>query len=64
MVERYLIIEGEGRTVGGAKSDVRPGDVVLVPAGVSQQIANTGAGDLIFYCICTPRFTPECYEAL
>ena len=65
VVERYLIIEGEGRaTVGGAESDVRQGDVVLIPAGVSQQIANTGADDLVFYCICTPRFTPECYEAL
>ena len=38
--------------------------VVVILAGVSQSIANTGSGDLIFYCICTPRFTPECYEAI
>jgi len=40
------------------------GDVVVIPAGVSQQIVNCGARDLVFYCICSPRFTPECYEAL
>ena len=65
VIERYLIIEGEGRAnVGGVDSDVRPGDVVIIPAGVSQSITNTGTEDLLFYCICTPRFTPECYEAL
>jgi len=64
-IERYLIIEGEGRAVvGGRPHDVRPGDVVVIPAGVSQQITNTGARDLIFYCVCTPRFVPECYEAI
>jgi mannose-6-phosphate isomerase-like protein (cupin superfamily) len=50
--------------VGGVEAAVRPGDVVVIPAGESQSIANTGAVDLVFYCICTPRFTPECYEAL
>lgn len=65
VIERYLIIEGEGRaTVGGVEADVRPGDVVVIPAGISQSIANTGASDLVFYCICSPRFTPGCYEAL
>jgi mannose-6-phosphate isomerase-like protein (cupin superfamily) len=65
VIERYLIIEGEGRaTVGGEEAAVRPGDVVVIPAGASQHIANTGPTDLVFYCICTPRFTPECYEAL
>ena len=65
VIERYLVIEGEGvATVGGVEAAVRPGDVVVIPAGVSQSIENTGAGDLVFYCICTPRFTPECYEAL
>ena len=65
VVERYLIIEGEGRaTVDGVEAPVRPGDVVVIPAGASQSIANTGAKDLVFYCICTPRFTQACYEAL
>ena len=65
VVERYLIVEGEGvATVGGEERAVRPGDVVVIPAGVAQSIANTGAADLVFYCICTPRFTEACYEAL
>ena len=65
VVERYLIIEGEGRaTVGGEVADVGPGDVVIIPAGTPQQIANRAHGDLVFYCICSPRFTQECYEAL
>jgi mannose-6-phosphate isomerase-like protein (cupin superfamily) len=64
VIERYVIVEGWGRAiVGGVESDVRPGDVVVIPAGVTQQIVNTGASDLVFYCVCTPRFTPECYEA-
>ena len=65
VVERYLVVEGEGRAwVDGEEADVRPGDVVVIPAGAAQRIANTGDQDLVFYCICTPRFTPGCYEAL
>ena len=65
VVERYLIVEGTGRaTVGSVEADVGPGDIVVIPAGVAQKIANTGERDLVFYCICSPRFTPECYEAL
>jgi mannose-6-phosphate isomerase-like protein (cupin superfamily) len=66
VVERYLIVAGQGSVqVGDAASQaVGPGDVVVIPAGVSQRIANTGPADLVFYCICTPRFTPGCYEAL
>ncbi|HEV8107938.1 MAG TPA: hypothetical protein VGP97_10470 [Burkholderiales bacterium] len=29
-----------------------------------QRIANTGAGDLIFLAICTPRFIYDAYEEL
>jgi mannose-6-phosphate isomerase-like protein (cupin superfamily) len=66
VVERYVIIEGTGTVrVGGLPpSTVKPGDVVVIPAGVSQQISNEGPGDLVFYCICTPRFSPDCYEDL
>lgn len=65
VIERYVILEGEGlATVGGEARRVVPGDVVVIPAEVVQQIGNTGAGDLVFYCVCTPRFTPACYEAL
>lgn len=66
VVERYLIVEGRGRVVigDGIREEVHAGDVVIIPAGVEQQITNIGEGDLVFYCVCTPRFTPECYESL
>jgi mannose-6-phosphate isomerase-like protein (cupin superfamily) len=65
-VERYLVIVGTGRVeLGGDGAwEVGPGDVVVIPAGVSQRIENTGDGDLLFYCICTPAFDQEDYEAL
>ena len=64
--ERYVIVEGAGRVdVGDLDPEaVKPGDVVVIPAGARQRITNTGACDLVFYCICSPAFMPECYEAL
>ncbi len=64
--ERYVIVAGSGlmRTGTLAPEKVGPGDSVVIPAGVPQQITNDGSVDLIFHCICTPRFTPACYESL
>ena len=64
--ERYIVILGTGMvTVGGmAPEKVGPGAVVIIPAGTAQQISNVGDTDLVFYCICTPRFSPTCYEAV
>jgi mannose-6-phosphate isomerase-like protein (cupin superfamily) len=66
VVERYLILEGSGLAQVGESiaQAVGPGDVVVIPGEVRQRIENTGTGDLVFYCICSPRFTPECYESL
>ncbi|MCL5405334.1 MAG: cupin domain-containing protein [Deltaproteobacteria bacterium] len=66
VAERYLIVSGKGRVeLGGqAPLEVFEGDVVRIPPGVAQRIANTGTGDLIFYCICTPPFRQDCYQAL
>lgn len=66
VTERYLILSGIGEVeVGtGAPERVRAGDVVVIPPGVRQRISNAGDGDLVFYAICTPRFTPACYAAL
>jgi mannose-6-phosphate isomerase-like protein (cupin superfamily) len=63
-VERYVILQGQGRVEVGslAAEDVVPGDVVLIPPSSPQRITNTGAGDLVFLAICTPRFLPEAYE--
>lgn len=64
--ERYCIISGTGRVEIGElpARDVGPCDVVLIPPGCRQRIANTGLDDLVFLAICTPRFSQECYENL
>jgi mannose-6-phosphate isomerase-like protein (cupin superfamily) len=64
--ERYLIISGTGCVeVGTLKAiNAHVGDVVRIPAGTRQRITNTGDDDLIFYAICTPRFDPDCYQAI
>ncbi len=65
-VERYIILEGRGRLrIDGLEGDeVGPGDTVTIPAGQPQSIENMGEGDLIFLCICTPRFQWSNYESL
>jgi mannose-6-phosphate isomerase-like protein (cupin superfamily) len=62
--ERYVILEGRGRVEVGdlPPQAVGPGDVVLIPPGCRQRIANIGTGDLVFLAVCTPRFRPEAYE--
>ena len=64
--ERYVIISGEGRVTIGAAAEIPVAafDVVHIPAGVPQQIRNTGTVDLVFLCICTPRFRAENYREL
>src|SRR5215813_8919776 len=64
--ERYLVIEGRGVVHVGdePETEVGPGDVVVIPRGTPQRIANAGEGDLLFYCICSPRFKADGYESL
>ncbi|MEM7765505.1 MAG: cupin domain-containing protein [Pseudomonadota bacterium] len=64
--EWYVIIAGTGEMfVGDARSfPVAPGDVVDIPANTSQQIHNTGEHDLVFHCLCMPRFSETCYRSL
>lgn len=64
--ELYYILQGSGdmeidRRPAGR---VQKGDLVLIPAGSPQRITNTGTEDLLFLCICTPRFYPACYQDL
>jgi mannose-6-phosphate isomerase-like protein (cupin superfamily) len=63
-IERYVILSGRGRVEVAdlAPREVGPGDVVLIAVGARQRIANTGAEDLVFLAICTPRFRAEAYE--
>lgn len=64
--EWYVIESGQGRMsiAGAAARDVRVGDVVVIPKHAAQKIQNTGSEDLQFICVCTPRFSPDCYTSL
>jgi mannose-6-phosphate isomerase-like protein (cupin superfamily) len=61
--EIYIITAGEGKVAfsGLEPTMVSVGDVIVIPAGASQKITNTGKTDLVFYCVCTPRFAEACY---
>jgi mannose-6-phosphate isomerase-like protein (cupin superfamily) len=65
-IERYIMLEGAGRVMveGMLDRDVGVGDVIVIPSGTVQSIANTGDVDLAFLCVCTPRFEWENYESL
>lgn len=66
VAEWYLISSGEGLMEVGdaAPFKVGGGDVVTIPVSTPQRITNTGDDDLVFDCICLPRFTSKCYESL
>lgn len=61
--EVYYLLKGEGYVELGEDFGraVGPGDAVNIPAGVRQRIGNTGQTDLIFLCVCAPRFRVEGY---
>ena len=62
--ERYVILEGTGRMEVGRNGpqEVQAGDVVLIPQDIDQRITNTGEQDLVFLCVCTPRFSETNYQ--
>jgi mannose-6-phosphate isomerase-like protein (cupin superfamily) len=64
--EWYVISCGVGMMEVGSEPpfEIGPSDVVFIPENTSQRVSNTGDEDLVFQCICVPRFTPECYESL
>ncbi len=64
--ERYIIINGTGRAEIESlePTEVSSGDVISIPPGFAQRIVNTGDVDLIFYCVCSPRFQQKNYETL
>lgn len=64
--EWHVVEAGSGlmRVADNEPFVVCPGDVVAIEKHVAQQITNTGETDLVFLCVCVPRFSPECYESL
>ena len=66
VAEWYVLEQGQGlMQVGdGAPFSVRDGDTIAVPKNVAQRITNTGRDDLMFLCVCVPKFSQECYTSL
>jgi len=64
--EWYYIVAGSGsmEVGGGTPYAVIPGDCVAIVRGESQRISNTGGTDLVFQCVCIPRFQPQGYQPL
>lgn len=62
-VEYYYIIEGKGEVYLGNDfiKEIEVGDVVMIEPMMNQSIKNIGENDLIFICICTPRFENRNY---
>ena len=65
-IERYVILEGTAEVTVGDAAPVHAGvlDVVNIPADSKQCITNAGESDLVFLCICTPRFRQQNYVDL
>jgi mannose-6-phosphate isomerase-like protein (cupin superfamily) len=63
IIERYIIVGGKGKVEVGElpPTIVTAGDVVRIPANVPQRITNIGDEDLLFLCVCTPRFVQSAY---
>ena len=64
--EWYVIRSGSGLLFlgDGAGRRIEPGDRVLIEAGTAQSVHNDQSVDLVFDCLCMPRFEPDCYESL
>ena len=64
--ERYLVVSGEGVMEVGTlpPTPVSAGDLVLIPPETPQRITSSGPADLVFCCICSPRFNTSVYVPL
>jgi mannose-6-phosphate isomerase-like protein (cupin superfamily) len=62
-IERYVILEGQGKIESGSLAGtlVTKFDTIVIPADEEQSITNTGSSDLLFLCVCTPRFQQKNY---
>jgi len=63
--EIYIVRSGRGVIeIDGVAQEIATGDQAIVPASAAQRITNTGSDDLCCYCVCRPRFRPDCYVDL
>jgi mannose-6-phosphate isomerase-like protein (cupin superfamily) len=62
--EVYYILSGNGEMeIDGEKmGTVTAHDMVFIPKNATQRITNTGVNDVVFLCICAPRFEVHNYE--
>ena len=62
--ELYYILSGQGEMeVGGnILGKVEKKDAVIIPKNTTQRITNNGTEDLVFLCICSPRFNAGIYQ--
>jgi mannose-6-phosphate isomerase-like protein (cupin superfamily) len=66
ITEIYLIFSGQGMVEIGElpPERIKPGQVVIIPPGTRQRIKALGKNDLVFFCVCSPSFKPNCYRSL
>jgi mannose-6-phosphate isomerase-like protein (cupin superfamily) len=58
--EIYVVVKGSGiMWMDGEEQDVCEGDSIMIPAGSSHDIKNTGQENLCIYCICVPSYTDD-----
>lgn len=61
--EIYYILQGSGEMEieSNFKRILKKGEAVLIPKNQKQRIRNMGDVDLIFLCVCAPRWQEELY---
>ncbi len=62
-VEIYYILSGSGTAyIDDQQIPVKSGDLIHIPKDINQYISNKSDVDLVFLCICTPRWKEEIYK--
>jgi quercetin dioxygenase-like cupin family protein len=63
--EAYYILKGKGEMQinNGEVRIITSGDLAYISKHSTQRITNIGQDDLVFLCLCTPRFVPDGYES-
>lgn len=57
--ELYYVVAGAGEvTLGDTKTEVKPGDTVIIPIGVHHKIRG-GTQGVSFMCVTCPPYDPE-----